>query len=80
MPRWPTFDESLVRADEVEIVVQIDGKRRTTLRAAVGTAQEEIEDAARTDPAVQPSLSGRRIVRTIFVPDRLVNLVTEPGA
>ena len=80
MRRWPAFDESLVRADEVEIVVQVDGKRRTALRVPAGTPQDEVEQAARADPVVQPWLAGRRIVRTIFVPGRLVNLVTEPGA
>jgi leucyl-tRNA synthetase len=77
---WPAFDESLIRADEVEIVVQVDGKRRGTIRLPSGASQEEVEQAARTSRAAQPSLRDRQVVRTIFVPDRLINLVTRSTA
>jgi leucyl-tRNA synthetase len=73
---WPAFDESLIRADDVEIVIQVDGKRRGTIRLSAGASQEEVEQAARTSRAAQPSLLDRQVVRTIFVPDRLINLVT----
>jgi leucyl-tRNA synthetase len=72
---WPAFDEALTREDEVEIPVQVNGRLRGKVRAAVGTVGEEVEKLALADPVIAPHLSGKSIVKRIFVPDKLLNLV-----
>jgi leucyl-tRNA synthetase len=72
---WPAFDEALTLEDEVEIPVQVNGRLRGKVKVAVGTGEEEVEKLAKADPAIAPHLSGKSIVKRIFVPDRLLNLV-----
>jgi leucyl-tRNA synthetase len=73
--RWPAFDEALTREDEVEIPVQVNGRLRGKVRAAVGTGSEEVEKLAQADAVISPHLAGKAIVKRIFVPDKLLNLV-----
>jgi len=72
---WPAFDEALTREDEVEIPVQVNGRLRGKVKAAVGATAEEVEKLARADVAIAPHLAGKSIVKRIFVPDKLLNLV-----
>ncbi len=72
---WPAFDETLARDEEVEIVVQINGRVRGHLRVAAGLGEEEVISRALADPAVAAHMNGKRIVKRIVVPDKLVNLV-----
>ncbi len=73
--KWPQANQKYLVADEVEVVVQINGKLRARLRVAAGSSQEEVESAARRDALVVKYLEGREIRKTIFVQDRLVNFV-----
>jgi len=72
---WPAFDEALTREDEVEIPVQVNGRLRGKVKAAVGANADEVEKLARADAAIAPHLAGKAIVKRIFVPDKLLNLV-----
>jgi len=72
---WPAFDEPLTREEEVEIPVQVNGRLRGKVKVAVGTSEEEVERLAKADPAIAPHLAGKAIVKRIFVPDKLLNLV-----
>ena len=72
---WPAFNAELAREEEFEIVVQVNGRLRSRLVAAAGTSQEEIEQRALADPGVAQFLVGRQLVRTIVVPNKLVNIV-----
>jgi leucyl-tRNA synthetase len=72
---WPAFDEALTREDEVEIPVQVNGRLRGKVKVAVGTGEEEVEKLAHADAVIAPHLSGKSIVKRIFVPDKLLNLV-----
>ncbi len=76
---WPTADTSLLVEDEVEIVVQVNGKVRGRLTVAAGADEERVTAAATADPNVAAHLEGTRIVKTIVVPDKLVNLVVAPA-
>jgi len=73
---WPVFDPGIAAANEVTIVVQIDGKVRDRITAAAGISQPAAEKLAMASPKVRAALDGREPARTIFVPDRLVNFVT----
>ncbi|UCD23165.1 MAG: leucine--tRNA ligase [Gemmatimonadota bacterium] len=72
---WPPFDEELARADEVEVVVQVNGKVRGRLRVAPGTPEAEVVESAMADEGVSRFVTGREVRKTIYVQDRLVNIV-----
>jgi leucyl-tRNA synthetase len=72
---WPDADLALVAAQSVTIAVQVMGKLRATVEAAPGAAADEVIAAAMAEPNVARSLEGRRIVKRIHVPDRIVNFV-----
>jgi leucyl-tRNA synthetase len=72
---WPSFDAALAREDEVEIPVQVGGRLRGRVKVAAGTREEEVIKLAQADAAIAQHLAGKRIVKRIFVPDKLLNLV-----
>jgi leucyl-tRNA synthetase len=75
MASWPAFDQDLARDDEVEIPVQVNGRLRGKVKVAAGTGEGEVVKLALADPGIAALLSGKRIVKRIFVPDRLLNFV-----
>jgi len=74
---WPPFDPELAKEDEAEIVVQVNGKLRSRIYAPFGTPKEQLESAALADEKVKPFLEGKQVVKTITVPDKLVNIVVK---
>jgi leucyl-tRNA synthetase len=72
---WPSFSEELARDDEVEVVVQVNGRVRGKLKVPAGTGEEEIVKRAQMEPGIRHHLAGQHIVKRIFVPDKLLNLV-----
>jgi leucyl-tRNA synthetase len=74
---WPEADPELVKEDTITVVVQVNGKLRGELAVPAGTAQSEIEEAARANERVLPYIEGKTIVKTIYVPGKLVNLVVK---
>ncbi len=72
---WPSFDAELAREDEVEVPVQVNGRLRGKVKVAAGTAEEVVVKLAQADSAIAHHLNGKRIVKRIFVPDKLLNLV-----
>jgi leucyl-tRNA synthetase len=74
-PAWPAFDAELARETEVEIVVQVNGRVRGKLKVAAGMPEEQIIPLAKAETGVAPHLNGKRVVKHIFVADKLVNLV-----
>ena len=73
--RWPSYDEALLVEDELEMVVQVNGKVRARIMVAAGAAQDLVEAAAQADPKVQGHLEGLTVRKVIVVPGRLVNIV-----
>ncbi|MDR0411706.1 MAG: leucine--tRNA ligase [Treponema sp.] len=71
---WPVWDEALTLDDETTVVVQVNGKIRDKFVVAMGTPNAELEKTALASSAVQKWLAGR-VVKTIVVPDKLVNIV-----
>ncbi len=72
---WPAFDEGLAREEEVEIPVQVNGRLRGRVKVAAGTVEEEVVRLAQADAGIAAHLAGKRIVKRIFVPDKLLNFV-----
>jgi leucyl-tRNA synthetase len=73
--RWPEFNAALARDEEVEIVVQVNGRVRSRMRVAAGLGEAELVPKALADPAVAHHINGKKVVKRIVVPDKLVNLV-----
>ncbi len=74
---WPELDESLLRRPQVTVVVQVDGRLRDRLEMPAGADQAGAQERALRSANVQRALNGRRLARAVYVPDRLINLVTE---
>ena len=72
---WPRPDETLLVKDEVEVVVQVNGKLRDRLHVPVGTREDELVRLALASERVQTHLNGAEPRKTIVVPDKLVSLV-----
>jgi leucyl-tRNA synthetase len=72
---WPAFDEALTREDEIEIPVQVNGRLRGKVTVPTGTGEEAVVNLALAQPLIALHVNGKRIVKKIFVPDKLLNLV-----
>jgi leucyl-tRNA synthetase len=72
---WPAFDAALALDQQVEIVVQVNGKVRGRIAVARGTGEAAAVAAAKTESAVQTAILGKEVRKVVFVPDRVVNLV-----
>jgi len=72
---WPAVDEALTSEDDVEIPVQVNGRLRGKVTVAVGTSEEHVVKLALAQPLIALHVNGKRIVKTIFVPDKLLNFV-----
>jgi leucyl-tRNA synthetase len=73
--RWPTIDDAALVRDEIEMVVQVNGKKRGQISVAVDCAQETVESAALALDNVQRALEGKVVVKIVVVPGRLINVV-----
>ena len=74
---WPTFDESLLVDDEVEIVVQVNGKVRAKINIPKDLSKEEMQDLALSNDNVKMSIEGKEVKKVIAVPQKLVNIVAK---
>lgn len=74
---WPSYDESFLVEDEVEIVVQIKGKVRAKLMVAKDLSKEDLEATVLADQKVQSEIAGKDIIKVIAVPNKLVNIVVK---
>jgi leucyl-tRNA synthetase len=72
---WPDFDPELARDEEVEVVVQVNGRVRARLKVAAGLGEADLVPKALAEPAVAQHINGKCVVKQIVVPDKLVNLV-----
>ncbi len=74
---WPEVDEEALTRDEIELVVQVNGKRRSSITVSADASKEECETAAKADEGVQKHIDGLNVVKVIVVPGRLVNIVAK---
>jgi len=73
--RWPAYNEELAHEDQFEVVVQVNGKLRGRLLVEEGVAEDDLKRRALEAPGVAQFLDGKRVVKTIVVPNKLVNIV-----
>ncbi len=72
---WPAYDEAKCRESTVEIVVQVNGKLRARVQVAADISKEDAIAAAKAEEKVAAALEGKNVVKEIYVPGKLVNLV-----
>ncbi|MBC2037611.1 leucine--tRNA ligase [Listeria booriae] len=72
---WPTFDESKLVEDEVEIVLQVNGKVRAKVTVAKDLSREALEELARDNDKIKEEIAGKTVRKVIAVPGKLVNIV-----
>ncbi len=73
---WPRHDERFLVEDEIEIVLQVNGKVRDKITVALDATNAELEAAALASEKVQKSVAGQTIRKVVVVPKKLVNVVT----
>lgn len=74
---WPTYDESKLVDDEIEVIVQVNGKLRSKVKIAKDASKEQLEQIAQQDEKVKEFIEGKQIVKIIAVPGKLVNIVVK---
>jgi leucyl-tRNA synthetase len=72
---WPKFVPELAAEDQVEVVVQINGRVRGKVQAESGLSEQELKKQALSDSKIAKLLDGQRVIKVIVVPDKLVNVV-----
>ncbi len=72
---WPTYDERLLVEDEVEIVIQVNGKLRDRMKMPIVATEEELKTAALSNPKIQGRIAGKTVRNVNVVPRKLVNIV-----
>ena len=73
--KWPTYDESKLVVDEVELAVQVNGKVRAHITVAADAEQDAIKEAALADEVVKTYTEGHELKKVIVVPKKIVNIV-----
>ena len=72
---WPTYDEAAMKDDEIEVAVQINGKTRAVVTVPADVSKDDAIAAGKE--AVADKLTGT-IVKEIYVPGRIINIVVKP--
>jgi leucyl-tRNA synthetase len=73
--RWPTYDPALLKDEQIEVPVQVNGKLRGRIVVASDAGGEVIEATARADPKIAVLLEGKTVKKVVTVPGKLVNFV-----
>ncbi|MGC8530301.1 MAG: leucine--tRNA ligase [Leptospirillia bacterium] len=77
---WPVADPKALVKETVPFVIQVNGKLRTTITLPPGSSQEVVEREARKDEKIIRALEGQSVIKVIFVPGKLLNLVVRPSS
>jgi leucyl-tRNA synthetase len=74
---WPTYDEKFLIEDEVEIVIQVNGKVRDRIMMSISATEEEMKVAAQVNPKIAELVAGKDVRKIVVVPKKLVNIVVQ---
>jgi len=74
---WPAYDETFLVEDEVEVVLQINGRVRDRMKMSVSATDEEMKVAALANAKIQDRIAGKTVRNVIVVPKKLVNIVAD---
>lgn len=73
--KWPKYDEKALVTDTVNIVIQMGGKKIDVISTKKGRSQKELEELALSSEKVKAKMNGKKLVKVIVVPDKIVNIV-----
>lgn len=73
--RFPDFDPELIKSDEIEIPVQVNGKLRSRVMASADATSDQLQELALNDEKIREYTDGKGIVKVVVVPKRLVSIV-----
>ena len=74
---WPVYDPEKCKDDVVEIGVQVNGKVRGRVTLAVDEAQDSAKEKALADPAIAKCVEGKTVVKVIYIPAKILNIVVK---
>ncbi len=74
---WPKYDDSALVQDEVEVVVQVNGKVRDKMNIPANTSKEDMEKLAMENTKIKEFIEGKIVVKIVGVPNKLVNIVVK---
>jgi leucyl-tRNA synthetase len=74
---WPTWDDQALKAEEVLIVIQINGKLRNRITVPSDATDRELEDISLQDSRVREFIEGKQVKRVVVVPKKLINIVVQ---
>jgi leucyl-tRNA synthetase len=75
--KWPEYDENKIKEDTVEIVAQINSKIVAKINIPSGADQTSVKDLALANEKISAMLTGKTIVKTVYVPNRLINFIAK---
>ena len=74
---WPKWNEELLKTDEIQIIVQVNGKLRGKIKVSVNSEKNEILAIAKAEDNVSKFLQDKEILKEIFIPNKLINFVVK---
>jgi leucyl-tRNA synthetase len=74
---WPTYDPEACVADEVTVIIQVNGKLRSKLVSARDADEVSVRDAALADQSIAQWIAGKEILKVVYVPNKLLNIVVK---
>ncbi|PIR41103.1 MAG: leucine--tRNA ligase [Candidatus Yanofskybacteria bacterium CG10_big_fil_rev_8_21_14_0_10_46_23] len=75
LENWPDYDPDIAKVNSIRLILQVNGRVRDSIPVAPGVSQIEAERIAQESEKLSPYLKDKKIIRVIFVPDKLINLV-----
>ena len=75
--KWPLVDKKLILNEETNIVIQINGKKRSIINCKKGITEEILIKNLKKDTKINKFLENKKIIRSIFVKNKLINLITK---
>lgn len=72
---WPSFDPALAKEEEIEVIVQVNGRLRSKILARENLTADELKEIALSDPRIAYIINRQEVLKTIVVPNKLVNIV-----
>jgi len=73
--QWPSYDKDVIIAEQVEMPIQINGKVRSRVVVPSDIGEEDLKLRVMEDEKIKESINGKKLIKTIVVPKKLVNLV-----
>jgi leucyl-tRNA synthetase len=72
---WPKYNAQLIKKEEITIVVQVNGRLRDNIIVASDASEDDIKKRAASSTKVKAFIEGKKILKTIYIPKKLINIV-----